>query len=92
MEVDLVLSRLADTVTGPAEVEPTGGPGDGVKGEDRALVGEAVLHTLQLPGPVSAPLHHGPGVAVHLAFQADTGAAPHHDLSVRRLRLHPGGN
>ena len=34
VKVDLVLSRLADTVTGPAEVEPTGGPGDGVKGED----------------------------------------------------------
>ena len=57
MKVDLVLSGLADTVTGPTEVEPTGGPGDGVKGEDGALVGETVLHTPKLPGPLSAPLH-----------------------------------
>ena len=57
VKVDLVLSGLADTVTGPTEVEPTGGPGDGVKGEDGALVGETVLHTPKLPGPLSAPLH-----------------------------------
>ena len=92
MEVDLVLSWLADTIAGPAEVEATGRPGDGVEGEDGALVGEAVLHTAQLPGPVPGPLHHGPGVAVHLALQAHTGPASHHDLTVRRLRLHPGRN
>ena len=92
MEVDLILGWLADTIAGPAEVEAAGRPGDGVEGEDGALVGEAVLHTPQLPGPVSAPLHQGPGVAVHLALQADTGPAPHHDLSVRRLGLYPGRN
>ena len=92
MEVDLILSWLAHTIAGPAEVETTGRPGDGVEGEDGALVGEAVLHPGQVPGPVPAPLHHGPRVAVDLALQADTRPAPHHDFSVRRLRLDPGGN
>ena len=92
MEVDLILGWLADTIAGPAEVEAAGRPGDGVEGEDGALVGEAVLHTGQVPRPVPGPLHHGPGVTVHLALQAHTRPAPHHDLTVRRLRLHPGGN
>ena len=92
MEVDLVLGWLAHTVAGPADVEPAGRPGDGVEGEDGALVGQAVLHPGQVPRPAPGPLHHGPRVAVHLALQADTGPAPHHDLPVRRLRLHPWGN
>ena len=92
MEVDLILGRLADPVAGRAEVKATGRPADRVKGEDGALVGEAVLHTGQVPRPHPAPLHHGPGVPVHLALQADARPAPHHDLPVRRLRLDPGGN
>ena len=92
MEVDLILGRLADPVAGRAEVKATGRPADRVKGEDGALVGEAVLHTGQVPRPHPAPLHHGPGVPAHLALQADTRPAPHHDLPVRRLRLDPGGN
>ena len=93
MEVDLILGWLADTIAGPAEVEAAGRPGDGVEGEDGALVGQAVLHTGQVPGlPWSAPLHHGARVPVHLALQADTRPAPHHDLPVRRLRLDPGRN
>ena len=91
VEVDLVSGGLPHTVPGPAEVEAAGRPGDGVEGEDRALVVEAVLDRVDVPDlPGPAPLHTGPGVPVHFALQADAGPAPHHDLPVRRLRLDSG--
>ena len=71
VQVDLVSGRLSHPIGGPAEVEAAGRPADGVEGEDRALVVEAVLHRADVALPVPAPLHRRPRVAVNCDNKKD---------------------